>query len=316
MGFVIELQDRAGRAVGFHKSDKSTCIVGRGYDCDLILDDPYVDVQHVKVTSGLDGLRIEILSREGRTTVGQHKDASGDMPVASGTAVVLGKTRLAIYAASHKVANVRKNNSLDNCLDKLASPLIAGCVIFLFLSMDGAEEYFNFVGEFAYSEWLVSAAASFFIALAWAAVSALVTKVIRGEARFLQHLVVVLIFFLLLQAWEILRVVVEFNLGNHIVVTVINSCVLGILIATLLWIQLRLAVKQKPWSRFATANAISWGLIGYGLLNSYSFEQMYSNSPRFEATLLPTQFLFRSTLTEEEFWQAADDLFVFPEEEE
>ena len=284
MGFVVQITNRAGRVVSYHKFEKATATVGRGYDCDVILDDPYVDALQLKITSGMDGLQLETLSTEVPTAVEGEELNSSSLPLASGSKLQIGRTHLRVLASDHPVEPVLGLKRADIALTNLGRPVVAIAGTLLFLLLVGLEQYYSSLAdEFGFARWAFQAISPLIPAVLWVALAALVTRVVRSDTRVLQHWMVVLICLLGFFIWNYIDQVLRFNLGSHWLNLVLNEAVPGLLLVGLLLFQLRIAFRMKTWSRIATANLLAWGFVGYSVLGTYSWDYDFRSNPEFES---------------------------------
>ena len=66
-------------------------LIGRGSDCQLVLEDDYVSTRHARVVDGPDGVYVEDLGSTNGTYLGQRK-LDGPVPLEVGVPLRIGKT--------------------------------------------------------------------------------------------------------------------------------------------------------------------------------------------------------------------------------
>ena len=98
---VIVVQDGSGvRYERCSLTPETPLLIGRGWDCDVILQDPQVDAKHAQLWIDSEGsyrwVDLEPLN-------GSKLKAAEGGGIESGASVRLGRSRLAIYSASHEV---------------------------------------------------------------------------------------------------------------------------------------------------------------------------------------------------------------------
>jgi pSer/pThr/pTyr-binding forkhead associated (FHA) protein len=101
---IVEvLDERGGRARERHRLLTSPVTIGRGYGCDVIVDDPYVSVEHVRLEWSEDGWRVLDLDSEN----GTHLATSGRRITAERlgpeTVLRVGHTRLRVRTDEYAV---------------------------------------------------------------------------------------------------------------------------------------------------------------------------------------------------------------------
>jgi hypothetical protein len=169
--------------------------VGRGYDNDVIVDDPYVANRHVRVFRDEAGRLIveDAGSKNGlfldRDSVRQARIViEGDRPIR------IGHTQLRIRDASHTVA-------VERLAGTHPQAWLVAIAVGLAVSVLGFEALLMWLGQTGepkasiYLNWLLLISA---LVLAWVSLWAIVSRVFSGQARFLQNLLVALSGFLLI----------------------------------------------------------------------------------------------------------------------
>lgn len=138
---VLVVRDGAGQR--YERCELSACesiIVGRGWHCDIIVQDPQVDPEHVAVRLDEEGQLncVDLNSLNGvqafETTEGKRRAISGEpKPVrlvpevpqsfSSGATLRLGKSQLLIYTADHEVAAAVEPSRWDAIRQLFERPL-------------------------------------------------------------------------------------------------------------------------------------------------------------------------------------------------
>ncbi|MBC8119960.1 MAG: FHA domain-containing protein, partial [Burkholderiaceae bacterium] len=74
-GILVELLDRAGSVVARHRFDQLPVRIGRAYDNDVIVDDPFVAPSHVQIERREDGVLVarDLGTRNGTHAVAQRR---------------------------------------------------------------------------------------------------------------------------------------------------------------------------------------------------------------------------------------------------
>ncbi len=315
MGFVVEVTSRTGRVIEHRQFEKTTASVGRAYDNDVILNDPYVDAHHVQIENSLNGLSAVVLSQDGHTLIDKTAPTGTRIPLRSGAALVLGKTHLRVLASTHAVAPMLTFERIDRMFASLARPAIAVALTAVWLMVAAADQYLDTVAEIQWSRWLMQLLTPVLGALAWTSMWALITRVTRGEARFFHHWLVVLLFLLVSMAIEFVSDVLRFNLGEHVLVEVFRWGARGVVLAALFALHLRFAFQQSKAIRHLAAQTLAWAVVAYGILGTFSFEDDFEPYPTFESTLMPLAFLFRAPKAADVYLRDAQTLFEFSEED-
>lgn len=182
----VEILGRHGEVVARHRSDGAETRIGRGYDNDVVVDDPTVAPRHVRVFRGDDGrLVAEDLGSANGLYVGEAGPESrvvvdGDRPLR------IGRTLLRIREADHAVAPERKALPIAHAWPRalaLAAALIA------------LETFLAWLGETTerkVTRYVLPLGALIVVTLAWTSAWAILTRIFSGQARFDRHLMIAL----------------------------------------------------------------------------------------------------------------------------
>ncbi len=184
----VEILGRHGEVVARHRCDGVETRIGRGYDNDVVLDDPTVAPHHLRVFRGDDGQLVaeDAGSANGRLRGRRGAHAArvvvdGDRPLR------IGRTLVRIREADHAVAPERR-----------AVPVVASWprALALAVAVIALETFLAWLGETTerkVSRYVLPLGAMLaFLTLAWTAAWAILTRIFAGHARFERHLVIAL----------------------------------------------------------------------------------------------------------------------------
>jgi hypothetical protein len=298
-----------------YRFDRPAATIGRAFDNDIIVHDPYVDAHHLRITNDLHGLAVENLSEEGYTTIAHKESHEPRTPLASGTAIEIGKTHLRVFSTTHKVAPVLKFERVDRIFTVLTRPGMVAFLTLGYVLVDYGNNYLSRFSETTLAANALGIITSLMPAVAWAAFWALISRISRGEPRFFHHWVAVVIALIMVIVFDRIGQVFAFNFGNLVLNEFINYVSMAVTLVFVLVINMRFAFRQRTWVRHTFAYGTTTALIAYLLLNAYGFTREFRPFPEFDSTLLPAAFLWRGNITEAQFMDRVDGLFEFPESE-
>ena len=100
-------------------------LVGRGYHCDVILDDPYVSEEHIEITLTADG-RFLVADKGSVNGVFAGVQRIGDTPVMidSGREIKIGRTRIGLFAPRHAIQPTRSHDGFSSFLRLIDQRLV------------------------------------------------------------------------------------------------------------------------------------------------------------------------------------------------
>jgi hypothetical protein len=181
----IELLSRHRDVVARYRCAGETVSIGRAYDNDVVVDDPYVAAHHVRIVRGQEGSVIAedlgslngLYSSDGRRC---ERIVLDDRPFR------IGSTLIRVRAASHAVPE-----------ERVASPSarLAPLVLALSCTLIGWELLSLWLGQttepkLSYYFWPAIALA--LLVTVWTTVWAVMSRIFSGQTRFMRHLAVAL----------------------------------------------------------------------------------------------------------------------------
>ena len=196
MGEVVfvEVLDAAGRVAARHRLDRLPAVIGRAYDGDVILDDPYICARHARLSRDASGaLLLDDLGTVNGTGSG------GGMALAPDGTVRLGRTTIRIRQPGDPVAPTLRDLPAPPPPSAAAAPDVAvssgrlgspGFVLLVACITAGVYVLDSWLGntDRVTGAELVSEAAAVFSVLAlWAGCWAFASRLLTGRFRFPGH---------------------------------------------------------------------------------------------------------------------------------
>ena len=184
----IEILSRHDEVIARHRMvlDEGATI-GRAYDNQVILDDPYVAPRHLRVVRDANGALVaEDLGSANGLFVGEDRRRVDRVALDGGGAIRIGRTRLRIRQAGHAVAPERISKPrvrLWPLALMLAAAVLVGESLTLWLRATTEQKLGDHLGPLL----MLCAAVG-----AWTTVWAVLSRVFSGRARFQRHLLIAL----------------------------------------------------------------------------------------------------------------------------
>ncbi len=126
MTLVIEIASPLFDAPRHHRIDAFPAFVGRAFDNDVILPDPYVSARHLKIEQDGGSWRVHDTGGENGLRHQKKTVQGGAVTVASGDSLRIGHTVLRFYAPGHAVAPTQPLENVAPTLLWLTRPRQAG----------------------------------------------------------------------------------------------------------------------------------------------------------------------------------------------
>lgn len=203
--FFIEIMTAAGDVAHRFRFEHLPVSIGRAYDNDIILDDPYAAAHHAVIEMNqLDELTLRDLGSKNSI---KHNHQSDNFFVINGdTHYRLGRSELRIRAIDFQVAEEKEDLS-DHRWDGWVTTII-GIVL---IGITGLfEQWSTDFSDKDVSEYLLTLVALLTGAAAWVGVWALLNRLLSGRTRFGRHTIIAACGLLVSGLWENLSNIIAY----------------------------------------------------------------------------------------------------------
>lgn len=186
---IVEVLGRGGRVVERVRLAQLPATVGRGYACDVIVEDPYADAAHARLVEGENGaVVVEDLGSANGLFDGEFGARQASLVLRPGAAFRVGHTLLRVATSDTPVAPVlrdtgpgsRPRRALHSRLTALVLTLLVAPLFGLSFYLTSTEH----PGRGGFVTGLLTGVA---VVAAWAGAWALGTRVRSGRSRFAAH---------------------------------------------------------------------------------------------------------------------------------
>lgn len=204
----IEILTRSGQVAARHHCAGPALRIGRSYQSDVIIDDPAVAPDHLRVTQSDDGaILVEAASTASPFTI--HGEPRERSLVDGDTVLRIGHTSLRIRDESYAVPAAAA---------VIAEPkprwIELGVLIVVALLLNGATLWLNEIAEPKFSRYVAGMVGLGAAVLLWSGLWALVSRIFAGAARFPRHLAIASGAFLVYTVYTILAEALAFSLSS------------------------------------------------------------------------------------------------------
>jgi hypothetical protein len=186
----IEVLDRRGQVRTRHRVDEAPALIGRGYGCDVLLDDPWISPIHLRLFRELDGS----LSFEDAGSENGVFDTDGArvtlVRVDPAAVFRVGQTLIRIVPADAPVAPTLATHAAPPTESGFGRPIVGPVLALAAALLVAIGEHVESAAATDRSEIISSVIATLVVLAAWAGVWALIGRAVAHRARFLAHLAV------------------------------------------------------------------------------------------------------------------------------
>lgn len=313
MALILEVVDPAGGAVRRVRVDALPFHIGRGYDNDLILDDPHVDARHARIEPGDEGAPVvrDLGSVNGLVPAGSEQRTDRFVAEA-GAALRLGATLVRFRDPTEPVPPALP---YVPAAPQAPPPTPWPATVAAQLAAPGAAlvllATYTWLGTWERSgrnEVVYTALGVGMLVALWAGVWAVASRVAVHRFHFLGHVAVasaVLVGVVLSSAlfgW------IEFLVPDHPAANVVGSVTFAALTAALVAAHLGLASRLSSWRRWRAGLVTGGVVLALGGLFTLVEDDTFTDVPEFSGVLKPVPAGWLPTGTVEGFGRMAQEL--------
>jgi hypothetical protein len=299
--YYVELLTRDKSLKTRHRFEALPIRIGRSYENDLILDDPYIAANHALIEMSEEGhLQISDLNSENGLVVNGKKQTQITL---DNHIVRLGHTNLRVRHAGSQVANA--------LLDKAAHrwegwpPAIAGLLLVFFSVLGStwlnASESFSLISAMAVISLVL------FLILLWCGGWAFATRMISsGSARFGRHIFIVGCAIILIDLWNISSVTLAYAFSLPFL-TRYGSLMEVVIFAGMVFFHLMMINSQRAKRFLHTSVIIAILGISSIFISNYQRSGILADS-LYMTDLLPPALRISSDIAVDDFIAEANQL--------
>lgn len=290
---VIEVADQQGKTIERFRATQFPVRIGRAYDNDLIIGDPYVCPHHCEVTLGEAGeVVVNDLSSINGTFAGGEGKRSGQIAVSADSQLRIGHTRLHFRFPGQPVEATRIDQAPHKLREWPPRSLWFNIgVLLLGMLMMTLWDYLESYSEFQYGRYFFGEQIPALIAIAgWAAIWSIVSRITAHRFAFMRHATILVSVILLIAVSSYLLDFLKFGFATFWPFEIISIGIVTLALALLLYWHLRLCSDQKRSRLIGAASVISVVFVGLVQANDYLDRQEFRSSPNYPATLKPPAF--------------------------
>jgi len=183
----IEVLSRSREVIARHRCIGSDIRVGRAYDNDLVLDDPYVAPQHLRIWRSEAGSWVaEDVGSANGLYLDHGRDKFGWLELDGNRPIRVGHTYLRIREAGHAVAPELAYQSHSRVW-----PVLVALGVLL-MAIDAGSIWLGETSEPKLSPYLVSLLTVAVVLAAWTAAWSVLSRIFSGQARFERNFLIAL----------------------------------------------------------------------------------------------------------------------------
>jgi len=302
----VELLDRRGNVRERVRVDSFPVTVGRGYANAVIVDDPLVSAEHLRLFQDSEGgMIVEALDTENGTWLSTSRERieRHTIPTGGEALIRIGQTVLRLRGDDFVVKPAAPSRPLFGPSGRLIEN---GLIAFLFFVVAFGLCVLAFAQSISKKViWSDLTGTSLFLLIAlviWTSFWSFLSRLVTHSFRFMTHLAVSGIasvaFFVLIMAVEYF----EFLFSAPASARIVDFAGLAIVFSLLLYTHLSVMSESSRWKRLLSSVLISAAIVGIVFLVRYTKGKEFSTELRFSSVIKPIGRTWVRTVSSDEFF--------------
>jgi hypothetical protein len=305
---IVEIVTRPG-AAEFHKADRYPLRIGRAFDNDLVLADPFVSPHHVVIEPSDEGwIVVDQNSKNGTFTM-QGTIARGPVEIKSGGQFLIGRTLVRLWSPAHEVPEAQPLPRRKSRLERTLIPVLAVasiCITAAFLMVTGFLETTKQPKLLSlFSNALPLCAFPFL----WAGIWASAGFIIRRKSSYGHQLLLANGAFVGITLLTILSEYIDYWTNSVGFADFIQFASMALLGTVLLYVNIRIATGTGNLRRAVISFVISGAVITAIALSDRAERYENRGTPQYSRTVKPPYAKLAKSVSLEEFIKDGEKLF-------
>ncbi len=309
-GLIIEISDRSRSASTIHRFDSFPVLVGRGYQNNLILSDPAVSPEHLRITEDETGFVVEDLDSDNGVYACGRRMADKIVHIASGEKMTLGETSLRLLSPSHPVPAAVKLGYWSRGMEPASFRLVTWASLGLTLGLALLDEYFETYAKTRFSALIKEIIAPLIMVFTWAGLWSLIGYSVRRQARFHAQLLIANFVIVAIILLNCVFDYIAFGINSTAVERVGGYLWIGSLLFLMMFFSLHYATAIRTTRRVGISASIAGVAILIAVIHHYADKPEFAATPRLTTILKPPYAKLVPSMTINEFAEKSVSVFV------
>ena len=315
LDLVVQIEAKAQKSLTRIRLNTSEHLsIGRGWSNSVILQDKYVDAEHLRISLNENGnVLVNDLGTTNGTRLSGDRISGGSKHYSLGQTISIGDTKLCFLDANAEVAKtpiISVWHDLKESVSNNSALLIftLGCVVVQVL-----HELFLVDSPTKASEIMLSIFYLLLVLAGWSLSLGLVSKLVRGESSLRIHWMFACFILAAITIISVLISLLRFNLQSHNTGELITTTVFSLFGIFCLFGVLSYTTFLSARAKFIGA-AIVVLVALVGVFSDQIFKephQLWSASTQHETSTMPPAMLLRLPVSSQQYGDATSKLFEF-----
>ena len=308
---IVEIHDAHRRLPAYRHVARFPLSIGRGYNNDIILNDPHVAAEHIVLEQAEDGWVLRQVDTTNPPHIAGKLLRQDTHIIQSGDELILGKTLIRFYKPSHAVAPIKKmHDSLAGFLETTREVLTVSVLLMVLWLAQMFSEFMQTSEKTTLLKIAANALPVVGAALVWAMLWSLIAFVVRRKTYYLFFLSVTIFYFLADMVIENSIEYLAFNSRNVLLPETLSYIASGVLMVLMFYASMGRAMNLSARRRLLLSNIFSWTLVIVIGFVMQANKPSFIADPEYQSMLKPPFAQWAETYSMQDFLQESDKLFT------
>ncbi|MFT4928722.1 MAG: hypothetical protein ACI8WB_004842 [Phenylobacterium sp.] len=310
MELIVELISRSKKVISSQRIEGPEASIGRAYNNDVVLADPYVCANHLSLTASESGIW-QVCDKDSvnGSFSDVQKQLNGCQSIHSGDIISVGKSHLRFIYPNQPVAPTIRLSGIEGFLNYISSPLILTLVFLVYISLLMGNHYMQSVVELKTSVALKNIFTLLMVSSLWPMLCALLARLFKNDARILTQLAVCYTAFIIFLLLGWLDSLISFNSSGGWFSSGFSFISEAGLLFALFWANFYIAFHTNHTRRTIIAGGFTLVLLLLSFLYNNASIRDFNPRPSYDSTLLAPEFAIASPISANEFIANSADIF-------
>lgn len=309
MAVVVQLLSRNNKIIKQFCFDSDEISVGRGYQNDFRLEDPYVCAEHLQINK--DPLSGSLICQDLESVNGCKINAAAchTNVLHENDVVTIGRSRLRIFDAENQVEPTILLSEFEENISWMSRKTICLMLTFAFTLTAVFVNFMTTYEDVKIPKLLVSSLGQVMLFSLWPLLFAMLSKFNKKDTRLLSQFTLLWLFLLLIQGISLLESFLTFNFSDTNWLVWLNITVYGMLFCIFIWMTLFIAFHQSAKRRNLISIFATLLLALPMFYNDVLVTDNFKFRPDYSVTVFPAQYLIKESITTDEWILKTEKLF-------
>lgn len=306
---VVDVKNRALHLRQHKLFDNYPISIGRSYENDIIVPDPYVCLEHIEINEKDNGGWIlnDLDSKNG-IFLNNKKTKEKYVEIKNGDRVRIGHTLLKFISPDEPMAEAIP---IKSGLLNSDGPFLFGAawisllICFFYLLL---EEFAGTYTKLSFSKVISESMAPVFIPLIWASIWAIIGRISKHHAYFHEQLLISSVGFFVMLSIQTSTEYIEFIFSSSLIATVLRYVFETLLFLTLLHENFRIATQFRGAVLKVYAAIVTVIIMGLSTIELLAATADFDETPGYSKVLKPLFIKITPSTSKEKFFKDCSEL--------